>query len=324
MNSLRVFLMCFVMAAVQFTTSATAQQPYPSRPIRFIDGFQAGGAGGLLARIAGAAAGDLLGQPMVIEHRPGAGSIIAIDACAKAQPDGYTICFVYSAYSFLPYLYSKLPFDQAKDLVGVTNLGFMHEVLMVAPSVPVKSVQELVSYSKAHPGSLNYASLGIGSTQHITLEWIKSQTGADITHVPFKGTADVMQAFMAGQVQVTYQAISSWQKLIEAGKARAIAVPGNTRLALLPDVPAITETGLPDFSTRTWGGVIAPSLTPKPILTRLSGAFSEAMRSPAMREKLAALGYEAVGTTPEEFNRFLIEDRRRGEELVRISGAKLD
>ena len=305
---------------------SVAQQPYPSRPIRMLVPYPPGGPTDLLARSLGAAFAERGGQPMVIENRPGANTNIATEICAKSPADGYTICLISSTVSLNPFLYSKMPYDAEKDLEPVTNLVFAPEVLISGTTIPVNSFQDLVAYSKANPGRLNYGSFGLGGTPHLIAEWLKKTTGADWTHVPYKGAALALQAMASGEIHLMYLAIGSPGVVpqIKAGKLKGLLVQGSKRHPLLPEVPAFTEAGLPEYVMRTWFGLAAPAGTPRDVVRKLSAESSAIVRSPAFRERLATFGFEPAGNTPEEFARFLAEDRVRGANLVKLSGARLE
>lgn len=322
--SSRVLVVGLVAAIFSLPAATGRAQTYPAKPVRILVGLAAGGSQDLISRQVGAAAGERLGQSFVVENRPGQGTIPALEACARAQPDGYTLCMISSSSTYLPFLYAKLSFDPRKDFAPITNAVYLYEVLMVIPSLPVKSLQELVAYSKANPGKVNYGSLGVGSPQHMLFEWLKKQTGIDVTHIPYKGSPPIVQSFMSGDVQLVYLALPSWLEFIRAGKARPLLVSAKTRIALLPDVPALPETGLPDAVPITWHGFASPAGTPRPILARLSTSFGEVLRAPAMRDKLLDQGYQPIGNTPEEFAKFLAEDSVRAENMVRISGARFE
>lgn len=303
-----------------------AQQSYPSRPIRLLVPYPPGGPTDVLARSLAAAFFERNAQPFVVENRPGANTNISTEACAKAPADGYTICMIATPLSLNPFLYSTMPFDAEKDLDPITNLVFAPEVLIMSATVPANSIQELVSYSKAHPGKLNYASFGQGGTPHLVLEWLKKQTGAQLTHIPFKGAAQAVPALVTGEIHAIYLAVGTPGVVaqIKTGKIKALLASGSRRNPLLPDAPTFAEAGLPELGARVWFGLAAPAGTPKLMVQKLSAEVSAIIQSPAFSERLAGLGFEPVGNTAEEFARFLAEDRVRGANLVRISGARLE
>lgn len=327
MNPLRRLLIALVPAALMLGVSCGyAQQPYPAKPIRFFVPFPPGGPTDVLARSLAAAFFERNAQPLVVENRAGANTNISTDACAKSPADGYTICMIATPVSLNPYLYAKMPFDPEKDLDPVTNLVFAPEVLVVSATIPVNSVRELVNYSRSNPGKLNYASFGLGGTPHLVMEWLKKQTGADLTHVPFKGAAMAVPALVTGEVHAIYLAVGSPGVLaqVKSGKIRAVLVSGSRRNPLLPDAPTFAEAGLPELASRVWFGLAAPAGTPRPVVNKLSAEVAAIIQLPGFRERLATLGFEPVGNTAEEFARFLAEDRVRGANLVKISGARLD
>lgn len=305
-----------------------AAQRYPSKPIRIINITAAGGPTDIMARSLGQRFAEMNGRNFVVENRPGANSIIAAEACAKAAPDGYTMCILpKNAISLNPYLYRSLPYDGEKSFEPVTNLVVGQQVLVLHPSIPANTFQELVEYSKQHPNTINYASAGIGSNVHVTMELMKRQTGASFTHIPFKAASEPPLAFERGDLHLMYLIIGipGVMEQIRAGRAKPLFTSGDTRSPLLPNVPTFAEVGFAKFDARNWFGLFAPARTPKDIVGRVSADVASILGSAAYREKvLSPIGFEPIGGTPEEFARFLAEDRRRGAELVRISGVRLD
>ena len=326
--------MRFVIAAVLVSglfidfPGAFAQQGYPGRPIRVIHPLPAGGVIDLFLRGLSQAFAERNGQNFLIESRPGANSIIAAETCAKATADGYAICILAkTTVSLNPSLYAKLSYDPVKSFEPITQLVVSQEVLVVSPSLPVSTFRELVDYSRQHPGKINYASSGVGSNVHLTLERVKHQTGANFTHIPYKGAADTTQAFLSGDVHIMYLIIGNPGVVaqVQSGQSRALLVSGEARSPLLPGVPTFAEAGFANMDAPNWFGMFAPAGTPKEIIGKLSSELSAILRTPAFRDKfLTPRGFEGVGGTPDEFARFLVEDRKRGAELVRISGARLD
>ena len=327
MNLVCRVLSLFLVSAGLFIYAGAgiAQQAYPTKPIRFVLINPPGGALDLVARLTGNAAAERLGQPLIYDHRPGANTIVATDICAKSAPDGYTLCLITSNLSMNQYLYSKLPYNSIKDIDPVTNLVFLIEGLFMNNSVPANSLRELVAYSKANPGKINFGSVGNGSSGHLVPEWIMKHTSASFTHIPYKGFPALMQAFTVGEIHLMFFGLGNpnFVDNIKNGKMKALFL--TQRVPLFPDVPTMSEAGVPDHGFRIWWGLGVPAGTPKDIIGKLNAAFVGALRTPGVRERLAKLGgIEPVGNTPEEFGKFLAEDRARGERLVKASGVRLD
>jgi len=308
-------------------TAAAFAQSYPAKPVRVINSTAAGGVIDLTVRALGQAFAERTGQNFVVENRIGANAIIPSEACAKAAPDGYTICVLpKTAISLNPSLYSKLPYDPAK-FEAISELVVSQEVLVINPSIPAHGLKELIDYSRANPDKINYASSGVGSNVHLTMERLKLRTGASLTHIPYKGASEAPQAFLSGAVQLMYLIIGNpgVVEQIKAGQSRAVVVSGDARSPLLPNVPTFTEAGYPNIESPNWFGMFGPAGMPKDIVSKLSAELSAIVRSAAFKDKiLTPRGFQAVGSSAEEFARFLVEDRKRGIELVKISGARLD
>ena len=306
--------------------AASPAQTYPSKPVRFLIPLPAGGAVDMVARTTGTAVTERTRMQFVYENRPGANTILSTDACAKAPPDGHTVCLITSSISLNPFLYSKLPFDPVKDIEPITTLVFNYEALLLNPSVPAGNVRELVAYAKANPGKINFGSVGTGSPTHLVPEWVSQQTGASFTHIPYKGIGEVVRAFMAGDIHMMFSSLGNpgFIANIKSGKMKALFVQTSRRVPLIPDVPTMAEAGVPDHGYRSWWGLAAPAHTPQDIIQKLYADFSEALRASAVRERFAALNVEPVGNNPEQFARFMAEDRAGAERLVKASGARLD
>ena len=315
-----------VLAVLALACSSAAQAQYPVKPIRMVIPLPPGGAIDIVARTSGVAAQDKLGQPFVFDNRPGANTILATEQCVKGAPDGYTLCFLTSNAVLNQYLYSKLPYDFVKELEPVTLLVKPWEGLYLNASVPARTAKELVEYSKANPGKVNFGSLGAGGSPHLLPEWVARNTGANFTHIPYKGLPVLMRAYLAGDIHMMFLALGNpvFIESITAGKRRVMFFPGDKRNPLLPDVPTMTEAGIPDHGFQSWWGLAVPTGTPREVVGRLHAAFTEALRSPAVSGKFGPLGLEIVGNTPEEFRKYILADLPRAERLVRSSGARLD
>ena len=278
-----------------------AAQSYPSRPIRLIVAFPPGGTADISARIIGQKLGELLGQPIVIENRPGAGGNIGTDLAAKAAPDGYTITAGSSnTHVTNVFLYKSVPYDPVRDFAPISITVLVSNVLVVNPAVPVKSVAELIALAKRSPGALRYASAGVGTTPHIAGEMFRLMTGTDLLHVPYKGGAPALVDVMTGQVDRMFAGVAPALPQVRSGKLRALAITEKTRSRVMPDLPTVAESGLPDFDVGLWIGLMAPAGTPKDIVDRLHAETVRALKDPQVAERLAEQGLEPLGTTPAE------------------------
>jgi len=260
-------------------------QSFPNRPLTFVSSFPAGSGNDLVARAVVPALAEALGQPVVVENRPGAGGAIGAQYVAKAKPDGHTLLLASLSFSVLPSI-QELAFDPAKDFEAVTLMGEQPMVFVVPASLPAKSMNELIGLTKSQPGKLNYASAGIGSIGHLTGELLKNESSVNIVHVPFKGTPEALTAIMTGEVQMGLITVPAAEPQIKAGKVKAVAVTGARRYAGLPDVPTFTEAGFPSLSDSVWYAVLAPAGTPREVIDKLNGAFRQALAKPATIERL--------------------------------------
>jgi tripartite-type tricarboxylate transporter receptor subunit TctC len=306
------------------------QSGYPSGPIRVIIPLAPGGAIDVMVRALGRAFEQRNPYGFVVESRAGANTIIAANACKAAPPDGSTIClFSRSTVSINPTLYKNLSYDPIKDFEPITNIAFAHQVLILNKNVPVKDFKELVAYSRQHPDKLNFGSFGVGGDTHLVVEWLKHETGASMTHVPYKGASEAMLAFKSGDIQLLYLIIGNPDiaRQINEGEVKGLLVPGAKRSPLIPDVPSFGEAGLsPDQSAfETWFGMFAPKGTPSDIVRKLNAELSAIVKMPDFASQyLVSKGFEPVGDTSEAFAKFIVEDLKKGKLLVDISGAKLE
>jgi tripartite-type tricarboxylate transporter receptor subunit TctC len=317
--------MRFLVIALLFATQALAQ-PYPSRPIRLVVGFAPGGAADFVSRALQDPLSKALGQPIVVENRPGAGSSIAAEHAAKSAPDGYTV-LIASPSSILvnPLLSPKSPFQPLKELVPVSKVSASPLILAVNPALGIGSLPALIDYAKKNPGKLNYASSGNGSAPHLAAVLFRRLAGIDIVHVPFKGGAPAVQSVLAGDTQLSFATPPSVLPLVQAGRLRALAVTSRERTPLVPGVPGMAEAGLPEYEISFWYGFFVPSGTPAEVTRRLYAATSQALRAPGVSETLAREGTEVSGSSsPEDFAAFLTEDATLWARLVKDSGAKAD
>lgn len=302
---------------------AQAESAYPTKPIRWIVPF-APGSTDLLARIVGQKASESLGQPLVIESRPGAGGSIGTTAVARAPADGYTILMgTIATHGINSSLYKSLPYDAVKDFAPVCLLGFAPNVLIVNPAVPAHSVKEFIDYARKNPG-VTYSSPGAGTSTHMAGEQFQLMTGLKMTHVPYKGTSDAVLSVLRGDVQSMFSNLPPAMPMIKDGRVRAIAVTSPTRVAWLPDLPTIAEEGLPGYDVSVWFGVFAPAGTPEKIVARLADDFIAATADPGVKEKLYAQGFVLRTLRPAEFGTFVRDEISRWEKVVKASGAKVE
>jgi tripartite-type tricarboxylate transporter receptor subunit TctC len=295
---------------------AAAAQPYPSKPIRLIVGSSAGGGGDTFARVTAQAAAGVLGQQIIIDNRAGAGGNIGADLVAKAPPDGYTLLFAYTGHVLNPSLYPKLPFDTVRDFAPVSLLATNESLLLVHPSIPAKSLTELIALAKKNPGKYTMGALP-SSAQHLGSELFRFKAGIDVLFIPYKGNAPALTDLMAGQLDMAFNTIAITLPLIQAGKLRALAAAGEHRSRLMPDLPTMSEAGLPGFSFFGWYGIVAPARTPAAVITRLNQAFVQVVKSPDVAERAAALGNEPVGSTPAEFDKFIREEIPKWSKVIK-------
>jgi tripartite-type tricarboxylate transporter receptor subunit TctC len=307
--------------ALMLLGPAHAQVPWPSKPIRLIVGFAAGGSTDVTARIIAQALSDRLGQPVVVENRGGAGGNIGADAVAKADPDGYTLLMATSStFAANPNLYKTLPFDVQKDFAPITVTAFIPNLLVVNPSVPAKNVADFIAYLKANPDKLNFASAGNGTSQHLSGELFNSLAGVRMTHVAYRGGAPAVSDLLGGQVQVIFAPLVEVIQQVRAEKLKALGITTAKRSPLLPEVPTILES-LPGYEVALWNGLLAPAKTPPDIIDKVNRATIDALRSPEVKAKLAEQGSEPVGNTPAEFKAFIDSELVKWRKLVEISGA---
>jgi tripartite-type tricarboxylate transporter receptor subunit TctC len=294
--------------------AGASAQGFPARPVRIIVPFAAGGAVDDLARIIGAKLGAALRQPVLVENHAGAGGNLGADVVAKSSPDGHTILQTTNGQAISPSLYRALPFDAVTDFVPVTQLVASTLVLVTAPGLPVASTAELIALAKSRPGKLNYGSSGVGNPLHLTMEMIKFAAGIEIQPIPYRGDAQINSALMAGEIEVAVVPLATSLPLIAAGRLRALGVTSARRSAALPDVPTIAETGIPGFASSSWQGFFVAGRTPRDIVDLIQRETANALQAPDVRERLAALGYEPVGSTPQDFDAYF------KSELARFAG----
>jgi len=299
------------------------QQAYPTRPVRFIIGYPPGGSADITARLMGQWLSDRLGQPFIIESRPGASTNIATEAVVHAPPDGYTLLLVAPANAINASLYHKLPFDLIRDIAPVASIIRFPNVVMVNPSVPAQSIPELIAYARANTGKLNMASAGNGSTTHVSGELFKMMTGINMVHVPYRGAAPALTDLISGHVQVMFENPLSSIEFIRAGKLRALAVTTATRSDILPDLPTVAEF-VPGYEASAWYGVGVPGGTPDDIIDRLNREINAILADAKSKARLAELGAYVIMGSPADFGKFVGEETEKWAKVVKFSGARPD
>jgi tripartite-type tricarboxylate transporter receptor subunit TctC len=319
----RQFQLLAAAFGVAIATGAAAQG-YPTRPIRMIVPLAAAGTGDTLARTVGDEMGKALGQPVVIENRPGAGGLVGTEYVAAAAPDGYTLLAVSPSHVINPALYAnKATYDALKSFEPITVMANTHQVIVAHPSVPAATLKELIDYAKKNPGTLNYGSAGTGSATHLNMELFKSMAGVDIVHVPYKGSTQARNDVLSGQVQLAMDGLLPLQPLIKDGRLRPLAITSSQRARSNPEIPTIGEV-VPGYASDTWYGIIVPAGTPRDVIAKLHAAAVKALNSPPVRERLTKLGAEPVGNSPEEFRALLEREQKQWTKVVKDSGAKVE
>jgi len=302
-----------------------AADTYPSKPIRFVVPYPAGGPLDTIARLLGQKVSESVKQPVVVDNKPGAGGNIGADAVAKSPADGYTILMgAVATHAINPTLYASIPYDPVRDFIPVTQVASTPNVLVVNPSVPAASVGEFIAYARANPGKLNFGSGSTGSAGHLAGELFKTQAGVEMTHVPYKGAAPAMNDLVGGQIQLMFDNLASSLGQVKAGRVRALAVTTARRTSLAPDLPTIAESGLPGFDINTWFGIFVPANTPREVVERLHAEFTRALALPDVKERMLALGAEPVGSRPDEFAAYIRAEGEKYARLIKASGAKAD
>jgi tripartite-type tricarboxylate transporter receptor subunit TctC len=325
MNSSKLAGAMALAALASLAPQTAFAQAFPTKPVRLVVPFPPGGAVDISARLIGGELTKLLPQPVVIENRPGAGGNVAAEMVARSAPDGYTLLMTTSGiHAINPALYAKLPFDAIKDFTPVSVVVSLINVIVVHPSVPVKSVTELIAAAKAAPGKLAYASSGSGTTIHLSAELFRSMAGINMLHVPYKGSAPAVTDLLAGQVNLMFDNIPSALPHVRAGKLRALAVTGNARSPLMSDLPTVSEAGLPGYESSVWFGIVGPAGMAAPALQRLSSDTMRAVANAEFRARLLSQGYDPVGNTPEQMAQMIRDDVPKWGKVVRDSGAKAE
>ncbi|HUH94690.1 MAG TPA: tripartite tricarboxylate transporter substrate binding protein [Casimicrobiaceae bacterium] len=312
-----------LLAALAAFGAAQAQD-YPTRPVKMIVPFAAGGPADIYARFLGQRLQEALGQPFVVEDRPGGGSIVGSDAAARSAPDGYTLLVMSNTHTVNESLIPSKPFSLTRDFVPVAPINYSDLVMVIHPSVPARTLAEFIALARAQPGKLNYASSGPGTPYHMAGELFKAMAGVDLVHVPYKGSSGARTDILGGQVQMMFDAVTTMSENVKAGKVRALATSGKLRSTVLPDVPTLDEAGVPGYEATIWLGMVAPKGTPPAVVNRLNAEITRIVSRPEVKREWAAQGAVAMIMTPDEFGKYIAGDIVKWERIVKISGAKPD
>jgi len=322
--SKRAFLGTIVAVACAVSTAASAQT-VPGKPIRIVVGFAPGGPADVMARLISQRMTALLGQPVVVDNRPGAGGTIGARAVAESDPDGSTLLLGNTSTLVIsPLIYKNVGYDPVKGFAPIALLGTTSNLLIVNPTLPVNSVKELIALARARPGKLNYSSAGIGTPPHLIGEMFKQRLGLEVVHVPYKGGGLSVQAVIAGETQFSFENPAASLPLVQAGNVRALAVTSETRSPQTPELPTMIEAGVPDFTSVSFTAVVAPGGTPAPIVNRLNAAINESLKSPEVAATLVKLSVDAKTISPEEFAAFLTKERNKWTVVVRTAGVQME
>ena len=317
------FLIGFALALA--SCLAAAADPWPAKAVHIIVPFPAGSSPDLIARMLTEKLAQALGQPVIVENKPGAGGNLGTGLVTKAEPDGYTIGLsIPGPLAVNTVLYKKMEYDPYTELAPITLVAVSPNVLIVNPSLGVNSVKEFIDYARARPGKLNYGSVGNGSASHLTMELLKMQAGVDIVHVPYPGSPQVNTAILANQIQAGFVVPGTAMPLVQSGRVKALAVTSGTKSQVLPDLPTVAESGFPGFESGAWQGMVAPARTPKPIIDRLNRELVAIIQSPEVREKMLRIYFQAIGTAPEGLASLMRSERERWVKVIRQTGATVD
>ncbi len=304
--------------------SSAWSQAYPSRPVKIIVPYGVGGSADVYGRFLAAKLQDGLGQPVVIENRPGGGSIVGTDVVAKSDPDGYTLLIMSNTHTVNETLIPKKPFDLMRDFAPITGISYSDLMMVVHPSVGVSTVKEFIALAKSKPGALNYASSGNGTPYHMAGELFKSMAGVDLVHIPHKGSDQARASILGGQVQMMFDAVPTMAANAKAGKVKALATSGDKRSPVTPDVPTVAEAGVPGYESGIWLGLMAPAKTPRQVLERLNGEVNKIINSQEVKDAWLKQGTIAMGMSIDRFDKFLREEIVKWRKVVQVSGAKAD
>ena len=317
----RIAIAALVAACLSIPAHA---QEYPARPVKIIVPFAVGGPADIYARYLGARLGESLGQSFVIENRPGAGAVVGTDAAAKSAPDGYTLLLMSNAHTVNETLIPNKPYSLARDFVAVAPINYSDLMIVVNPGVQANTLQEFVALAKAQPGKLNYASSGPGTPYHMAGELFKSMAGVDIVHVPYKESSAARTGVIGGQVEMMFDAVTTMNEQAKGGKVRALATSGKTRSPVTPNLPTVSEAGVPGYEAVIWLGVMAPKGTPPAIVSKLNAEIAKVVNRPETREEWAKQGASAMAMPPDDFSKYVAADIAKWEKVIKVSGAKPD
>jgi tripartite-type tricarboxylate transporter receptor subunit TctC len=320
---MRILRLLSGLLIVVFATCASAQD-YPARPVRIVVPFAAGGPADVYARFLAQRLSDSLGQPFVVEDRPGGGSVVGTDIVAKSAPDGYTLLLMSNTHTVNESLMPGKPFQLMRDFTPVAPINYSDLVLVVNPAMPAKTLPELIALAKAQPGKLNYASSGPGTPYHMAGELFKAMAGLDIVHVPYKESSGARTGVLGGQVEMMFDAVTVMNEHVKAGKVRALATSGNARSTVMPDVPTLAEAGVPGYEAVIWLGLMAPKATPAAVVTRLNAEVTKILARPDVRSEWMKQGAVAMTMAPDAFGRYIDDDIVKWERIVKLSGARPD
>ena len=321
MKPLRAGLTATAMAAALFTASAGA---FPTKPIRIVVAYTPAGTTDILARVVGQRMSEAWGQPVIVDNRPGANGNIGTEVAARAVPDGHSLVMATAGtHGINVSLYRKLPWHPVKDFAPVSLVAMVPNIMVVNNALPVKSVKEFIAYARANPGKLSYGSPGLGSTAHLSMELFKSMTGSNVVHVPYKGSAGVLNDVMGGQIAVTIDNMPPYVPQVRAGKIRALAVSTVKRSSAMPDLPSIAEAGVPGYDAGAWFGLLAPAGTPKPVVDRLSAESARILKLSEVSKRISELGAEPVGGTPEQFAAFIRSEIEKWAKVIKDANVEL-
>ena len=322
---MNIFIRALAVAALAGCITSAFAQSYPTRPIRMVIGFPPGGGTDIVGRIVAQKLSEVLGQQVLPDNRGGASGQIAAEIVAKAQPDGYTTMMAHiAAVSILPSLVAKLPYDAEKDFAAISLVAIGPNLLVVHPSLPVRTVKDLIGLARARPGQLQYASPGAGTVQHIAGELFKLQAKVDMLHVPYKGSGQSIVDLVAGQVHLNFDSVPPVINHVKAGRLRALAVTSEKRFSLLPEISTVSESGVPGFDMSTWWGLMVPGSVSKDIIAKLHAETVKVLKQNDVKERIANVGAEVVGTSPEEFAAFIRSERAKYAKVVKAANIRLD
>ena len=313
-----------LLLIASIAAGASLAQDYPSRPVRIVVPFSPGGSTDVLARIVGQKLTERSGQPVIIENRAGAGGNIGAEQVARSAPDGYTLLLGGVPHAISASLYSKLPYDLARDLAAIAEIASFPSAIVLHPSLPANSASELIALARARPGRLSFGSAGNGSPNHLSLELFQTMAGVRMVHVPYKGSGQLVGDLLAGQVQLASMGLPVAVPHVQSGKLRAVAVTGAARSSLLPEVPTLSEAALPGFEVTSWYGVFGPAGLPADIVVKLNSEIGSAVTAPDVKERLAALGAEPSVKAPDQFGRYVRQEIAKWAKVVKDSGAKAE